>query len=77
MSDETTSKLLAKGGFFKDTGGNWVYKLDNNGNAIKQDIRLGRQNPDFYEVQQGLENGDVVIVSSYETFGEKDELVLR
>lgn len=77
LSDETQSKLLAKGGFFQSTGGNWVYKIDADGRARKQDIRLGRQNPEFYEVQQGLENGDIVIISSYENYGNKSELILK
>lgn len=78
LSDETRAQLLAKGGFFQSTGGNWVYVMDANGNvARRKDIRLGRQNPDFYEVLSGLNNGEVVIVSSYENYGDKDELVIK
>ncbi|MEL7121534.1 MAG: efflux RND transporter periplasmic adaptor subunit [Bacteroidota bacterium] len=77
LSDESKSMLLAKGGFFQSTGGNWVYVLDNDGIARKRDISIGRQNPNFYEVQQGLQNGDVVIVSSYDNYGDKDELVIK
>ncbi|MEM1324917.1 MAG: efflux RND transporter periplasmic adaptor subunit [Bacteroidota bacterium] len=77
LSDETESRLLAKGGFFQETGGNWVYVLGTDGVARKRNIRLGRQNPNFYEVQDGLQDGDIVIVSSYENYGEKDELVVR
>lgn len=77
LSDETKAKLLKKGGFFKDTGGKWVYKIGTDGNARKQDIILGRHNPDYYEVQGGLSDGDVVIVSSYKTYGDKDELVIN
>lgn len=77
LSDETKAMLLAKGGFFQSTGGNWVYVMGNDGVARRRDIKLGRQNPNFYEVQQGLTNGDVVIISSYENYGDKDELVVK
>lgn len=78
LSDETRATLLAKGGFYQDTGGNWVYVIDpTTGTAIRRDIRVNRQNPNFYEVVDGLEPGDIVIVSSYKNFGDKDELVLK
>ena len=77
LSDETTATLLAKGGFFQSTGGNWVYVLGQDGIARRREIRLGRQNPNFFEVQEGLNIGDIVIVSSYENYGEKDELVVK
>lgn len=78
LSDETQATLLAKGGFFQSSGGNWVYVVDpSSGNAIKRDIRVGRQNPNFYEVLDGLSPGEVVIISSYENFGDKDVLVLK
>lgn len=78
LSDETQATLLAKGGFYQSTGGNWVYVIDEGTNvAHKRDIRVGRQNPNYYEVIDGLQPGDVVIVSSYENFGDKDELVLK
>jgi HlyD family secretion protein len=68
--------LLATGGFFSDTGGNWVYVLDETGNkAAKRNITLGRKNPQFYEVLDGLKAGEKVITSSYENFGDKDVLV--
>ena len=78
LSDETRARLLAKGGFFQKTGGNWVYVINQSDNtARKRDIKLGRQNPNFYEVTQGLEDGEIVIISNYENFGDKDELVLK
>lgn len=68
--------LLPTGGFFSDTGGNWVYVLDGSGNrAVKRNITLGRKNPQFFEVLSGLEPGEQVITSSYENFGDKDVLV--
>ena len=67
--------LLPVGGFFSDTGGNWVYVLDNSGKrATKRNITLGRKNPEFYEVIEGLQPGEQVITSSYENFGENEVL---
>lgn len=78
LSDETRALLLAKGGFYQQTGGNWVFKLSGDGRtAYKVDVQLGRQNPDYYEVLQGLEPGDKVVVSSYENYGSMQELVLK
>ncbi len=70
--------LLATGGFFSDTGGNWVYVLnESGGTATKRNISLGRKNPQFFEVLSGLEAGEQVITSSYENFGDKDVLNLQ
>ena len=70
--------LLATGGFFSDTGGNWVYVVDASGSrAEKRDISLGRKNPQFFEVLSGLQAGEEVITSSYENFGDKDVLNLQ
>jgi len=69
--------LLARGGFYQKTGGQWVYVLDeNNKFAYKRQIRLGMQNPQMFEVLEGLEPGERVITSSYENFGDNDILVL-
>ena len=78
LSDETQALLLAKGGFFQQTGGNWVFKVSDNGKfAYKVDVQLGRQNPDYYEVLSGLKAGDKVVTSSYETYGNIQELILK
>lgn len=78
LSAEEQATLLQRGGFYQTTGGNWVYVIDpGSGNARKRNVRLGRQNPNFYEVTDGLQPGEVVIVSGYENFGDKDELVLK
>ena len=67
--------LLPVGGFFSDTGGNWVYVVDKSGKrAIKRPITLGRKNPEFYEVLDGLQPGEQVITSSYENFGDNEVL---
>jgi HlyD family secretion protein len=78
LSDETQAVLVPKGGFFQQTGGNWIFKVSDNGNiAYKTDIQLGRQNPDYYEVLGGLKPGDKVVTSSYENYGNMQELVLK
>jgi HlyD family secretion protein len=78
LSAEQEALLVKRGGFYQSTGGNWVYILSQDGSkAIKREIRIGRQNPNFYEVIDGLQPGDVVITSSYENFGDKDELILK
>ena len=78
LSDETQALLLAKGGFYQQTGGNWVFKVSESGNtAYKADIQLGRYNPDYYEVLGGLKPGDKVVTSSYENYGTMQELVIK
>jgi HlyD family secretion protein len=68
--------LLPVGGFFSDTGGNWVYVVEASGKkAVKRSITLGRKNPEYFEVLSGLKPGDKVITSGYENFGEKEVLV--
>jgi HlyD family secretion protein len=78
LSDETKALLLAKGGFYQQTGGNWIFKVSENGNtAYRVDIVLGRQNPDYYEVTKGLNPGDKVVTSSYENYDKMQELVIK
>jgi len=78
LSDETKALVVPKGGFYQQTGGNWIFKLDKDGkSAYRVDIQLGRQNPDYYEVIQGLKLGDKVITSSYETYEKVQELVIK
>lgn len=68
--------LIPVGGFFSDTGGNWVYVVDKSSGkrAVKRNITLGRKNPEFYEVLEGLQPGEQVITSSYENFGDNEVL---
>lgn len=78
LSDETQALLLPKGGFYQQTGGNWIFKLSEDGSiAYKADIQVGRQSPDYYEILQGLKPGDKVVTSSYENYGDMQELVLK
>jgi HlyD family secretion protein len=78
LSKSQEALLLSMGGFYQDTGGNWVYVLKDNGNkAVKRDIRLGRKNNENFEVLEGLQPGEKVITSSYEHFGDNEVLLLN
>jgi HlyD family secretion protein len=78
LGDLTEALLIARGGFWDTTGGNWIYLLDGPGKvAVKHAIRLGRYNPEVYEILEGLKPGDRVITSSYESFGDMERLVLK
>lgn len=70
--------LIPKGTFFQTTGGNWIFVLDKNGTtAYRRNIRIGRQNPQYYEVEEGLEPGERVITSGYEAFKDNEVLKLK
>ncbi len=78
LSQEKQAMLIPKGGFFQQTGGNWIFKVSEDGTtAYKVDIRLGSQNTEYYEVLSGLQPGDKVITSSYDNYGDVQELVLK
>jgi HlyD family secretion protein len=78
LGDLSEALLLSRGGFYQKTGGQWVYVVDEAGTfATKRQIRLGRQNPQVFEVLEGLEPGEQVITSSYDSFGDIDKLVLK
>ena len=68
--------IIPRGTFYQKSGGKWIYVLSKDGNkAIKREIRIGRQNPQYYEVLEGLESGEKVITSGYDTYGDSDVLV--
>jgi len=70
--------IVKRGGFFQETGGNWIYVVDPSGSyATKRPIKIGRQNTSEYELLDGLNPGEKVIVSSYELFGGKEKLIFR
>ena len=78
LSDETQAILIPRGGFYQQTGGNWIFKVAKDGKtAFKTDIQVGRQNPDYFEVLQGLQPGDKVVTSSYENYGNMQELKIK
>ncbi|MCF7793325.1 MAG: efflux RND transporter periplasmic adaptor subunit [Candidatus Cloacimonetes bacterium] len=70
--------LVPRGGFYQSTGGQYIFVLEPTEKfAIKRDIRLGRMNPRYYEVLEGLQPGEKVIVSSYDNFGRAEKLILK
>ena len=78
LGNSAQALLLPVGGFYKDTGGNWVFVVSKDGSkAERRDIRLGRKNPEYFEVLGGLEPGDRVITSSYDHFGDNEVLLLK
>ena len=78
LSDERTAILVPKGGFFQQTGGNWIFKVTEDGKtAYRVDIQLGQQTPDYFEVISGMKPGDKVVTSSYENYNNMQELVLK
>lgn len=78
LGETQEATLIARGGFFQSTGGQWVYVLSPDGDfAIRRAIRIGRQNPQYYEVIEGLEQGEQVVTSSYDVFGDNERLVFR
>jgi HlyD family secretion protein len=77
LGDLTEALLLERGGFYQKTGGQWVFVVDESGEfAVKRKISIGRQNPDVFEVLEGLESGEKVITSSYDTYGDIEKLIL-
>ncbi|MBN2485140.1 MAG: efflux RND transporter periplasmic adaptor subunit [Bacteroidales bacterium] len=78
LGDPQKCVQVSKGGFFQSTGGQWVYVVDASGDfAIKRQIKIGRQNPQYFEVMEGLTPGGEVIVSGYELFGENERIVFK
>ncbi len=78
FSGSADALIVRRGGFFQETGGNWIYVVDPDEKfAVKRNISLGRQNSLHYEVLSGLEEGEKVIVSSYSSFNSRDKLVFR
>lgn len=78
LGQPTESIIIPRGTFFQSTGGNWIFVLDKDGKkAYRRKIKIGRQNPQYYEVTEGLEAGEKVIVSSYESYKDNEVLVLE
>jgi HlyD family secretion protein len=78
LGQPTESIIIPKGTFFQSTGGSWIFVLDPDGKkAYRRSIKIGRQNPQYYEVLEGLEAGEKVIVSSYESYKDNEVLVLE
>ncbi len=78
LGQPTNAVIIPRGSFYQTTGGSWIYVLSPEGDrAYKRQIRIGRQNPQYYEVLEGLEPGERVIVSGYENYGSNDVLILN
>lgn len=78
LGEPSEAILLPRGGFFQSTGGQWVFVLDKDQNtAVKRNITIGKQNPQYYEVLEGLEPGEQVITSGYELFGNNEKIVFK
>ena len=76
LGQPESSILIPRGAFYQSTGGKWIYVVvPEGGKAVRREIRIGRQNPQFYEVLEGLEEGEKVITSGYENFGDNEVLV--
>ena len=68
--------VMPRGNFYQATGGQWIYKV-NGDKAIRVPLTIGRQNPQQYEVTEGLQPGDRIIITGYDNFGEAEELILK
>lgn len=78
LGESSEAVLLPKGAFFQSTGGRWIYVLDNDGkSAHRREIKIGRQNPRYYEVVEGLRPGERVVLNSYTSFGGTDRLNIK
>ena len=78
LGQPTQSVYIPRGVFYQSTGGTWIYVLSEDGTrAYRRDIRIGRQNPQYYEVLEGLQPGERVIISNYENYGKRDVIILN
>ena len=76
LGQPESALLIPRGTFYQKTGGKWIYVVSPSGDkAVKREIRIGRQNPQFYEVLEGLEPGEKVITSGYDNFGDNNTLI--
>ena len=78
LGQSAEAVLIPRGAFYQNTGGQWIYVVASDGKkAVRRNIRIGRQNPLYYEVLSGLEPGEQVVTSGYDSFGDAQELVLK
>lgn len=78
LGESSDALLLPKGAFFQSTGGQWIFVVDGNGEtAIKRNIKIGKQNSRHYEILEGLDGGEKVITSNYDSFGDAERIVLK
>lgn len=78
LGQPTDAIIIPRGAFYQTTGGSWIFVVSPDGKkAFRRSVKIGRQNPQYYEVLEGLDDGERVIVSSYETFGDNEVLILK
>ncbi len=77
LSAKEQAVMIKRGGFFQSTGGKYVYVVDNDGRAVRREIQLGSQNPEYIKVLSGLEEGELVITSSSDDFGDTEIIYLK
>lgn len=78
LGESEKAIMVPRGGFFQNTGGQWIFVLNQSGTeAVKRQIKIGKQNPQYYEILEGLQPGEKVITSGYELFGDNDKIVLK
>ncbi len=78
LGESSDALLLPKGSFFQSTGGQWIFVIDSgDGQALRRNIRIGKQNSRYYEVLEGLQAGEKVITSNYDNFGEAQKIILK
>ncbi len=78
LGESSDALLLPKGSFFQSTGGQWIFAVNpEGGEALRRNIRIGKQNSRYYEVLEGLQAGEKVITSNYDSFGEAEKIVLK
>lgn len=78
LSENITAVQIPRGSFYQTTGGNWIFVVsEDETEAVRREIKLGRQNPRYYEVLEGLQPGEKVVVSSYEGYDDKDKLIFK
>lgn len=78
LGDPVQAVIVPRGSFYQASGGEYMYVVDEEGKtARRRPVRIGRQNPQYYEVVEGLQPGEKVIISGYDLFGENERLILR
>lgn len=77
LSEPINALLIPVGGFYKDTGGSWVFLVENENRAVRRGVRLGRKNSDHFEILEGLKPGDQVITSPYDPFEKEESLDMK
>lgn len=78
LGEAQKALMIPRGGFFQNTGGQWIFVLNDTGTeAVKRPIKIGKQNPQYYEVLEGLQSGEKVITSGYEIFGTNDKIIFK